>query len=143
MSDYGLVANGCLAHHFWHVRYLGTAILHSAKLLPSILNNYAQFKLVANCSWFWILMKIVFSVKFFLVILSVVKWPIIIFFTKHMGLDGSTHEPHNINYIRGIINYFFKIFRQICLLYFNYISFSILLLQRTPSSVKHSQLIGI
>ena len=71
MSDYGLVANGCLAHHFWHVRYLGTAILHSAKLfwqisnMPSILNNCAEFELIANSSWFWILMKIVFSVKLF------------------------------------------------------------------------------
>ena len=71
MSDYGLVANGCLAHHFWHVRYLGIAILHSAKLfwqisnMPSILNNCAEFELIANSSWFWILMKIVFSVKLF------------------------------------------------------------------------------
>ena len=91
MSNYGLVANGCLAHHFWHVRYLGTAILHSAKLfwqisnMPSILKNCAEFELIANSSWFWILMKIVFRWNYFLVILTVVKWPI----TKHMGLDGN------------------------------------------------------
>ena len=107
MPDYGLDANGCLAHHFWHVRYLGTAILHSAKLfwqisnMPYILNNCAEFELIANSSWFWILMKIVFRWNYFLVILSVVKWPITIFFTKHMGLDG-TVECHTFGLCFGI-----------------------------------------